>query len=82
MPRTRISESSLISDIAGVSTGLVVEVGEDPLDPLLFGHESASMVRVRLELGTVDTCSHVFIACRKCRVSHHRLRQALQYQRY
>lgn len=44
IPRTRIPESSLISDITGVSTGLVVEVGDDPLDPLLFGGESASLV--------------------------------------
>ena len=36
MPRTRISESCLISDISGVSTGLVVEIGEDSLEPLLF----------------------------------------------
>ena len=46
MPRTRVSENCLISDITGVSTGLVVEVGEDSLDPLLFGCESASMVHV------------------------------------
>lgn len=46
LPRTRISESCLISDITGVSTGLVVEVGEDSLEPLLFlcDSESASMV--------------------------------------
>ena len=50
MPRTRISEKCLISDIAGVSTGLVVEVGEDPLDPLLFGHDSSSVVRELLLL--------------------------------
>ena len=49
MPRTRISESCL-SYIAGVLTGLVVEVGEDPLDPLVFGHESSSVVRELLLL--------------------------------
>ena len=40
MPRTRIFESCLISDITGVSTGLV---GEDSLEPLLFLWDSESV---------------------------------------
>ena len=44
IPRTCTPESSLISDITGVSTGLAVEAGDDPLDPLLFGGESVSLV--------------------------------------
>ena len=53
IPRTRIPESSIISDITGVSTRLVVEVGDDPLDPLLFGGESASLVIIR---SSVQSC--------------------------
>ena len=39
MPRARISEDSLISDISGVSTGLVVEDDEATPDPLLLFSE-------------------------------------------
>lgn len=56
MPRMHIPESSLISDITGVSTGVVVEVGDDPLDPLLFDGESASSVRVLINYQKYCTC--------------------------
>ena len=57
-PHTHIPESSLISDITGVSTGLVVEVGDDPLDSLLFGGESASLSEV--------LCNHTFCYMTYC----------------
>ena len=39
IPHARISEHSLISDISGVSTGLVVEDDEAAPDPLLLFSE-------------------------------------------
>ena len=42
MPRTRISENCVISDITGVSTGLVVEEDEASPDPLNFLCEATS----------------------------------------
>ena len=44
MPHARISEDWLISDITGVSMGLVVEEDEASPDPLLFLCDSTSAV--------------------------------------
>lgn len=66
MPRTRISESCLISDITGVSTGLVVEVGEDSLEPLLFLCDSESMSTVWLFFDTSTSA----MTCHNNYVSH------------
>ena len=49
MPRARISEDSLISDVSGVSTGLVVEEDEAAPDPLLsFSEPTPTGSRVML----------------------------------
>ena len=57
MPRTRISEDHLISDITGVSTGLVVEEDAASPDPFLFLCESAPTVYIHITtLMIVATC--------------------------
>lgn len=58
LPRTRIPQDGVVSDVSGVSTGLVVEDDESAPDPLNFLSQAISR--------QAEVCSVLF----SCQVMH------------